>query len=161
MMNKIDCFDGKYAFLSNYYNSPIHQELSDGSIIEYPTVEHAFQAAKTLDINERYYIASLPTPGKAKRAGRNVTLRKDWNQIKTDVMLSFVRGKFEWPDLQKKLLATGDIYLEEGNTWHDNIWGNCSCYKCANIQGENRLGKILMQVRQEAKEGRLPVFKDA
>lgn len=86
--------------------------------------------------------------------GRHVKLRKDWNAIKTDVMLSLVRGKFQWPELQKKLLATGDAYLEEGNTWSDTCWGVCDG------RGENRLGKILMQVREEARRGELPVFTE-
>ena len=156
-MNKIDSFEGKYFFLSNFYNSPIHQEIK-GEIIEYPTVEHAFQACKTMDIKERKRIAECPTPSKAKYAGRHVLLRNDWNKIKTDVMYSLVRGKFQWPDLQKKLLDTGDAYLEEGNTWHDNIWGNCKCSKCCRYQGENRLGQILMRVREEARRGELPVY---
>ena len=69
-------------------------------------------------------------------------------------MLSLIRGKFQWPDLQVKLLATGDAYLEEGNTWGDRIWGT------VDGQGENRLGKILMQVRDEARQGDLPVYTD-
>ena len=153
-IRRINNFRGKYFFLSNYYESPIHQELPDGTIIEYPTVEHAFQACKTLDIKERQRIAACATPGDAKYIGRHVKLRKDWNAIKTDVMLSLIRGKFQWPDLQAKLLATGDAYLEEGNTWGDRIWGT------VDGQGENRLGKILMQVRDEARQGDLPVYTD-
>lgn len=67
-------------------------------------------------------------------------------------MLSLVRGKFQWPNLQEKLLATGDAYLEEGNTWGDRIWGT------VDGQGENRLGQILMQVREEARQGKLPIY---
>mgnify|MGYP003560200375 CR=1 FL=1 len=74
MINK---FDGPYAFLSNFYHSPI---IYEG--LEYPTVEHAFQAAKTLKMSERESIAALPTPGAAKRAGRQVSLRKDWEEVK-------------------------------------------------------------------------------
>lgn len=153
-MKKIKEFKGQYFFLSNYYPSPIHQEFEDGTIIDYPTVEHAFQACKSTDIEVRKHIAACESPGQAKHMGRHVKLRKDWNAIKTDVMLSLVRGKFQWPELQKKLLATGDAYLEEGNTWSDTCWGVC------NGRGENRLGKILMQVRDEIKRGELPVYND-
>ena len=73
----INRFDGPYAFLSNFFFSPIEYEG-----ITYPTVEHAFQAAKTLNPIERQAIADLPTPGAAKRAGRQVTLRKDWEDVK-------------------------------------------------------------------------------
>ncbi len=58
-------------------------------------------------------------------------------------MLTLIRQKFQRFDLQEKLLVTGNAYLEEGNTWGDRIWGT------VNGEGENRLGKILMQVRQE------------
>lgn len=143
MINK---FEGKYAFLSNFYTSAIQE---DG--ITYPTIEHYFQAQKTLNPFERKKIAAAATPGQAKRAGRNVTLRKDWEEIKNSVMLQGLRLKFAVPELAEKLLATGDAELIEGTTWHDNIWGNCSCPRCENIPGENRLGKLLMQVREEIK----------
>ena len=73
-------------------------------------------------------------------------MRSDWNNIKTAVMLTLIRQKFQLPNLRKKLLATNDIYLEEGNTWGDRIWGT------VNGEGENRLGKILMQVREEIRK---------
>lgn len=158
----IDSFEGKYAFLSNFAPSPVHEEPSQGEIIDYPTVEHYFQAMKTKDLDIRREIAAASTPGEAKRIGRHVDLRPDWNAIKTDVMLEGVRGKFRWIDLRELLLETGDEELEEGNTWHDNIWGNCHCPKCKNIPGENRLGKILMQVREEIKSGNCePVYRDS
>ena len=151
-MNKIDNFRGKYAFLSNYYNSPISEYLEDGTIITYPTVEHAFQAAKTTDKKMRQTISYCTAPGDAKRIGRHVSLRNDWNEIKTAVMLTYIREKFKDPVLRAKLLATGDAYLEEGNTWDDRIWGT------VNGEGENCLGKILMQVREEARQGKLPIY---
>lgn len=145
MINK---FENEYAFLSNFYPSPM--KGFDG--IQYPTVEHAFQAQKSLDIIERSQIAVAPTPGQAKRLGRKVKLRLDWNSIKEEVMYNYVFRKFyTHPELKEKLLATGEEYLEEGTTWHDNEWGNCYCPKCKNIQGQNKLGKILMRVRKELK----------
>ena len=63
-------------------------------------------------------------------------------------MYEIVLAKFtQNPDLKKKLLATGDEHLEEGNTWGDTIWGTVDGV------GENRLGKILMRVRDELKNG--------
>jgi hypothetical protein len=109
-------------------------------------VEHAYQSAKTLDMNERRRIAALPTPAEAKRAGEALPPRADWPQIKYQVMLECVRYKFtHHPELAAKLLATGDAYLEEGNTWGDRIWG------VYHGQGTNWLGKILMTVRAELK----------
>ena len=74
-------FEGQYAFLSNFFPSPI---IYEG--ITYPTNEHFFQAMKTLDQEERRAIAAAGTPGKAKRMGRQVSLRNDWEQVKVDVL---------------------------------------------------------------------------
>ena len=126
------------TFLSNFYPSPIVLDR-----ITYPTVEHAFQAAKTDDRLERERIAGLPTPGAAKRAGRKVSLRPDWEQVKVGIMVELVRRKFADPDLAGKLLATGDEELVEGNTWNDRFWGVCRG------TGRNELGKVLMRVRAE------------
>ena len=140
----IKFFDGEYAFLSNYYDSPFTYEG-----IEYKTNEHFFQAMKSYSIEERQAIAAADTPGQAKRMGRKVTLRPDWEEIKDEVMLLGLRLKFCNIELREKLRATGDKYLEEGNTWHDNTWGACCCPECAKKKKENRLGKLLMQVRSE------------
>ena len=143
----IDFFDGEYAFLSNFYNaSCIFEEKL------YPTVEHAFQAAKSLDHAERDWIAAAGSPGLAKRLGRRINLRPDWEKIKFDVMEECLRSKFADPVLKQKLLSTGDEELVEGNYWHDNTYGNCSCEKCKDIVGRNMLGNILMKLRTEFME---------
>ena len=136
-------FEGEYAFLSNFYFSPM---IIDNVV--YTTNEHFFQAMKSLNPKERQAIVLAPTPGKAKRLGRKVSLRKDWEDIKEEVMLTGLRHKFSNPELRKKLLATGNEELIEGTTWHDNYWGICDCDACGG-QGKNRLGKLLMQVREE------------
>lgn len=141
-------FEGKYAFLSNFYPSPI---LYDG--IVYPTNEHFFQAMKTLDREERKRIAAAETPGQAKRLGRHVRLRADWEQIKVDVMRTGLMLKFTDAMLAEKLLATGDEELIEGNWWHDNTWGSCLCSDCINKPGRNLLGMLLMELRKELQYG--------
>ncbi len=138
----IDKFDGEYSFLSNFYYSPI-TPFKDN--IEYPTVEHAFQACKTTDISIRKTIAHQPTPGKAKRIGRHVVLRDDWKDIKDQVMYDALKAKFRNPVLRRKLIATGEEELIEGNWWGDTYWGVC------NGIGENHLGKLLMRIREEIK----------
>lgn len=137
---KIAAFQGEFRFLSNFWPAEIEFEGQT-----YPTVEHAYQAAKSLDPDERRRIAALPTPADAKRAGRAVApLRGDWETVKFDVMERCVREKFtRHADLRRRLLATGDMLLEEGNDWGDRVWG---IYQGS---GENRLGRILMQVRAE------------
>lgn len=141
---QIDRFDGDMFFLSNFYEYEIEYEG-----IKYPTNEHAFQAAKTLNEAKRREIAQAKTPGIAKRMGRNVELRKNWETIKERVMLECVREKFKSGIMRQKLINTMPYTLVEGNTWHDNCWGDCVCEKCKNTEGKNLLGKILMRVRNE------------
>ena len=138
----IDVFDGEFAFLSNFYPSPITENG-----ITYPTVEHYFQAQKTLDINERHAIAAADTPGRAKRMGRLVTLRPDWEKVKIDVMRRGLELKFQESFLRVRLIGTGSHELVEGNTWHDNTYGDCKCTRCKSIVGKNILGKLLMDLR--------------
>lgn len=135
----IDKFEGEYAFLSNFYEAPVTYQG-----ITYRTSEAAFQAQKTLDHQERVKFSDPSlTPGQAKRLGRKITLRKDWEAVKIKTMYLIVLAKFEQhPNLSARLLATGDEELIEGNTWGDTTWGVC------NGTGANNLGKILMQVRQ-------------
>lgn len=137
---KINKFDGQFAFLSNFFPCVI---IGEDEIV-YPSVEHYFQAQKTNDLIQRQKIAEAQTPGIAKRMGRKVVLRSDWEEVKDKVMLFAVRQKFKDPRFGSLLLATGDAELIEGNYWGDTYWG-----VDINKGGENHLGKILMQVRIE------------
>ncbi|MBD3226909.1 MAG: DUF1768 domain-containing protein [Candidatus Lokiarchaeota archaeon] len=135
----INRFKGKYRFLSNFY--PCEIEYNG---IKYTTLEHAYQASKTLNNESRKKIAEKKTPALAKKMGRRVPLRKNWEEIKLKIMEKLVRIKFSThPDLKSKLLDTGDAELIEGNNWGDNYWG------VYNGKGENHLGKILMKIREE------------
>lgn len=141
----IDHFDGEFSFLSNF--SP-HTVVFAKHI--WPTAEHCFQAMKTTNEFERKSILHCATPGKAKRLGRKVTLREDWEAmipkepLKVMVMRMIVRAKFtQHTDIRELLIATGRAELIEGNWWNDTFWGVCRGV------GENHLGKILMQVRAE------------
>jgi hypothetical protein len=116
----------------------------------FPTSEHAYDAAKVLDISQREYIASLPTPGQAKRYGHRVDIRYDWDNVKVEIMLDILRYKFRKPYFCQLLIDTGDIPIVENNYWHDNFWGACLCTRCSGDIGENQLGRLLMKVRDEA-----------
>ena len=138
-------FSGKYHYLSNFAPSPI---TFSGKT--WPTVEHAFQAAKTNNPEEREKIRTAKTAADARTIGRNehptikVKLRPDWETVKQGMMLKILRLKFNQnPELKKKLLETGTVKLIEGNTWHDNYWGDCLCQKCKEIVGGNTLGDLL------------------
>lgn len=141
MTTTIDNFQGVYRFLSNFYRCPVAFE---GAL--YPTSEHAFQAAKTLDPVLRAAVRDTPNPGASKRLGRVLPLREDWEDIKVDVMRIVLFDKFSRnPSLGASLLATGDLELVEANTWGDRFWGVCD-------GGENWLGRLLMEVRAELRE---------
>lgn len=140
-------FFGDYRFLSNFYTGSGQQlrEVFRGNQLSYPTVEHAFQASKSLDVTKRLQIALLVTPSEAKRFGRTLVLRPDWESVKDDVMLYWVREKFyRSPQLQERLIRTAPAHLLETNTWGDLYWGVDPAGN-----GKNRLGGILMQVRDE------------
>lgn len=145
----INDFHGEYYFLSNFSNSPLYY---NGKL--WPTVEHAFQAAKVDDETAKKILVAK-TPGEAKRLGRTGTLVvKNWDERRVDVMRNCLLRKFLCNDeLLQKLLATGDAELIEGNTWHDNAWGDCSCDKCKNKPGKNMLGQLLMEIREKARNG--------
>jgi hypothetical protein len=135
----INEFQDEYRFLSNFYYSKI---LYEG--IEYPSVEHAFQAAKTLDKEVRLFMSKMKSCNDVKGYGRKVDLREDWEQVKLQVMYDLVKTKFTSNNyLKQKLIETENEELIEGNYWNDFYWGIC------NGKGENHLGKILMKVRKE------------
>ncbi|MCC9000273.1 MAG: NADAR family protein [Candidatus Contendobacter sp.] len=141
-MSDITSFRGEHAFLSNFHPAEI---LFEGE--RYPTVEHAFQAAKTLDAGQRETVRLAATPTLAKRLGRKVTLRRDWETVKVALMRDLLRLKFQQPALCERLLATGETRLIEGNRWNDRTWG-CVWVKTQWV-GRNLLGQLLMQVRTE------------
>lgn len=142
----IDKFDGDYAWLSNFYPVVVHLHG-----INFPTVEHAFVAAKTKNYMDRMLIAAMDAKdaGKAKIRGRKFELRDDWEEVKVSIMRQLLMQKFSYAELRKKLLATGDRTLLEGNYWHDNFWGSCFCdrQEACKYHGKNMLGKLIMEVR--------------
>lgn len=137
----IDSFRGEYFFLSNFCEVPV---MYDG--ITYLNNEAAFQAQKTLNREQRLDFAML-NPSQAKKKGRSVSLRPDWEEIKINVMYEICKAKFtQNENLKRSLLNTGNAELIEGNNWGDKIWGQ------VNGIGENNLGKILMKIREELKD---------
>ena len=128
-------FTGSHRFLSNFYIEP------DGTC-----VEREYQAQKCADYDDIDRFAKL-TPGQAKRLGRQVKIRSDWEQVKVETMRMLVWQKFvDHNELAKRLLATEVSLLVEGNNWGDRFWGRD---KDGMGQGENWLGKILMETRRD------------
>lgn len=152
MINK---FVDDNFFLSNFYLCNINHDT-----IVYPSAEHMFQAQKTLDRELRRQMSKINTCAQVKRYGRTIRLRKDWDKPYKDTQRPFkvvamkrtLSAKFSIPELRDKLLATGDEMLVEGNLWHDNYWGACTCSKCAGTNSLNMLGILLMELRSEIRE---------
>ena len=143
-MGVINSFSGKYEFLSNFYNAEVEHEG-----ITYKNSEAAFQAAKTVNFKLRREFSELKA-SQAKLKGRSIALRPDWEEVKDEVMYQIVKDKFTRnSDLRERLMKTNSSILIEGNWWHDNYWGDCSCENCSDKEGKNTLGKILMRVREE------------
>lgn len=150
----INRFDGRYSFLSNFYPCEIEYQG-----IKYPSVEHYYVAMKCNNdqmIDGVYYtrgdfrelISRISTAGKAKILGRKIKLRSDWDEKKLEVMKWGLNQKFKSDELQQLLLSTGNEEIIEGNWWHDNFFGSCTCAKCGD-RGNNHLGKLLMMIRSE------------
>lgn len=141
----IDSFKGENFYLSNFYEA-----LVTYGGITFRNNEAAFQAHKCEDPEARKEFVHL-NPSEAKKKGRHVKLRPDWEDVKTDIMRGIVWAKFtQNHDLADKLLSTGDAVLEEGNNWGDRIWG--VVWEGGRKVGENRLGRILMDTRRKLKQ---------
>lgn len=146
-----DDFDGpnRYRFLSNFFvGDPI--QIYGGS---FATGEHLFQALKADDPSNFRTIMRAKTPHDAKRYGRTIRLREDWEQVKYDAMMFTIRVKFHRsrPEAQM-LLDTGDALLIEGTYWGDDVWGVCLTPNrppWLTAPGRNWLGTMLMARRAE------------
>jgi N-glycosidase YbiA len=137
-MKPIDSFSGEFHFLSNFSPSVVHYEN-----MEFRSVEHAYQAAKSLDENIRVKIRDAKSPAAAKKMGGSVKLRADWEGIKLNIMFELLKEKFANQELRQLLLNTKTAELIEGNWWNDQFYGVCRG------KGQNHLGKMLMRIREE------------
>lgn len=141
-MKEIKGFFEEYRWLSNFYEAEVEW---DGR--QYPSTEAAYQSAKTLDNNKRDEFTEM-TPRQSKRAGRKLGLRHDWDEVKDQVMYEVCKSKFTLHrHLRSSLLNTDEAFLEETNHWGDVYWGVCEG------EGQNKLGKTLMKIREEIKNG--------
>ena len=142
-MNRIGSFREENSFLSNFYDAPVTYNR-----ITYNNSEAAFHSQQVLTDEERMAFSSLHAT-EAKKLGRKVSIRYDWEAIKVQIMKDIVYAKFSQnEELGEKLIATGDAYLEEGNDWEDRVWGT------VDGKGANLLGNILMEVREKLSKER-------
>jgi len=136
-------FKGHYRFLSNFYPCTLR---SWG--MTFHSSEHLYVACKIPKENMelRYHVSQTTTAADAKKFGRIIEVREDWDDIKVDVMRSILLKKFSQPPLKERLLEV-DKEIVEHNKWHDNFWGSCVCRRCGN-KGENKLGKLLEETKK-------------
>jgi ribA/ribD-fused uncharacterized protein len=162
MPQTIDSFTGRYAAFSLFYRSGFFFEGD-----EYQSAAAAIEAAKIFNRPDRVsFIGWNCRPWKARTLGKGIPtywIRPDWKKVEPTVMLEIQRSKFSWPDARDVLLSTEDAELIYGNVCHDNFWGVCKCRSVPTAQrkygigarctgaGEDKLGRILMQVREECK----------
>lgn len=141
METPISGFNGNNRWLSNFHPCKIFWGY------EYGSVEAAYQAAKCSaeDSKERRKFVVM-SPGEAKKAGKKVKLRPDWNEVKVKVMEYLLEQKFKVPELKEKLIATGNCEIIEENMWGDKFWGMVRVD--GKLVGENNLGKLLMKIRE-------------
>jgi len=137
----IRSFQDEYFFLSNTYPCEI-EFMGD----KYPSVEHAYQAAKVMDSNQeeiRIKIRDSKTPRELRQLGNRCPLRNDWHKVRVGIMKELVAKKFKIPEFKQKLLDTGEATLISGNSWNAIFWG------ISYGVGENNLGKILVEIRSK------------
>jgi len=135
--------DNEFACFSNFYPSKIVVNEK-----EWLTVEHYFQAMKSTSESDQESVRAASTPGRAKRMGRSLPLREDWDKIKTEVMMKGLRAKFKLSPFRETLLKSGDRFIYEDSPY-DNVWGTGVLKSEGN--GQNLLGKMLMALRAEIK----------
>lgn len=136
-------FDKAYKWLSNFAPCTI---VLNG--ITYPSVEHAYMSAKSDDV--RWYLKCTDEsiqPGSIKKMSRGILLVSNWEAIKIEVMRECLKQKFNQEPYRTLLLATGDVFIQEGNFWGDTFWGVDLNTKV----GDNRLGQLIMEIRAELK----------
>lgn len=169
MTEMITSFTGEHEFLSNFHEHPFMLPALPGTW--FGTAEHAFQAAKAMSGVDWAKIVRAPTPYQAKKIGRAIDCRADWDQVRRRVMLEVLLAKFtSSDDLAGRLRATGTAMLVEGNDWGDTYWGavgpdhaKFNMHKlpawqddvkgpldCGDVvlTGWNWLGRLLMMIRE-------------
>ena len=131
----------EYGGFSNFSPHPIRLKGKN-----WPTSEHYFQAQKFAGTPNEEEVRRAKSPMIAARMGRSRKrpLRKDWESVKDSIMHDAVTAKFtQHADLREVLLSTGDAKIVE-HTENDDYWGDGG-----DGGGKNKLGRILMRVREE------------
>lgn len=155
-MRSIDTLTGEFEVLDNFSRLLVPINVRRERVFY---VEVGYQALKTTDHAEFMKITETNDPREAKKLGQKVKINpKNWDLIKPGIMYSLLELKFYAnPTMARILASTGKMKITEGNTWHDNYWGDCHCNNTSGVHpecldpGRNMLGKLLMRVRTEVR----------
>jgi ribA/ribD-fused uncharacterized protein len=140
-------FEKQYSWLSNFTPCAI---VLDG--LTFSSVEHAYMSAKSEDMEWKLTCTDASIkPSKIKKMSRTIALPENWNSKRIEVMRECLNQKFRQEPFKTLLLETGDLYIQEGNYWGDKFWG----VDMVSREGENHLGKLIMEIREELKGDRL------
>ena len=140
MSKNIYQFQDEYRWLSNFSKCPI--TIND---ITYPSIEHAYQSAKSPLNSWKSFCSTTPSPAIIKKHSRNIKLIKNWEDVKVNIMRGCLIQKYSQEPYKSLLLKTGNAYIQEGNSWGDVFWGVDIHTK----KGQNTLGKLIMEIRNE------------
>lgn len=143
-------FHARRRWLSNFYNSPTIYK-NRWRLQTYMSVEHAYQANKATNKWDHDWIARAPGAALARSRGRSITRRGDFDLIKEWLMLRLVYAKFAPGNVKLRglLIDTWPHELVHGNNHGDEFWG----VSRRTGEGENRLGKLLMLIRDLIRDG--------
>ena len=138
-MNDITEFRGEFSWLSNFF--PIKIEY-DGLV--YPSVEHAYQAGKLINIEDRKLFLVM-SAGQAKRLWRNYQSYNLTEEFRLNLMYQLLSIKFNQEPFKSLLIATNNCNIIEGNYWGRHVFGYC----LKTNQGKNHLGQMIMNIREK------------
>lgn len=154
-MKNVYYFQGEHRWLSNFFPVPIRFEGN-----HFPSVENAYQAAKFSQSHERIKF-EICAPSTAKHWGKKATLRSTWNEERVALMKFLVTQKFTDPEFADLLRSLPQYCaIIEGNKWGDNFWGAVYNSTTGQFEGENNLGKIIMDIRDRLHAGTFPITEE-
>lgn len=141
-------FREKYGWLSNMATCRV---VVYGKTFE--SVENAYMYLKKPDDKEWGEFCMKNPPNKVKTASKDIEIRNDWEDVKLKVMYNLLIQKYTTEPFKTKLLETGNENIVEGNYWNDKFWG-VDLKETPNI-GENWLGRLIMDIRNKIRKGRI------
>jgi len=140
-------FNDTYRWLNNF--AAVEVEFEG---LRFNSVEHAYQAAKSSDIDWRLYCANEVDPDNVRKSVKLISIRPDWEYVKVSIMEKLLIQKFDQAPYADLLMATDNTYIINGNIWEDTFWG----VDMGTGKGTNKLGHLIMKIRSAMKAVLVP-----